>query len=71
MLVREHRKVNRVGTGGHSFVIRVPMSWANSVGVVDGSEVLVAFGFGSLLLVAPPGRDSEIDQFLEALGADE
>ncbi len=68
MLVREHRKVNQVGNGGRSFVIRVPRSWADAVGVRDGSEVMVAFGLGDLLLVAPPGRESEIDRFVRAAG---
>lgn len=68
MLIREHRKVNQIGTGGRSFVIRVPRSWADAVGVTDGSEVLVAFGLGDLLLVAPPGKEAEIDRLVEAIG---
>ena len=68
LLVREHRKVNQIGTGGHSFVMRVPRPWADAVGVTDGSEVLVVFGLGDLLLVAPAGKEGEIDRFLQAAG---
>ncbi len=68
MLLREHRKVNRAGRPGNSLVMRLPRAWALSAGVADGCEVLVAFGLGNLLLVAPPGKEAEIDRLVKAAG---
>ena len=68
MLVQEHRKVNEIGSGGHSLVMRLPKSWATAVGIGDGSEVLVAFGFGDVLLVAAAGREAEIARLVKAAG---
>ena len=66
VLAIEHRKVNEIGNGGHSFVMRLPRTWADAVGVTGGSEVLVAFGFGDILLVAPPGKEAQIDRLIKA-----
>ena len=68
LILREHRKVNRSGPPGNSLVMRLPRLWANSVGVSDGSEVLVAFGFGDVLLIAPPGREAQIDRLVKIAG---
>ena len=67
MLVRERRSVNQTGGFG-SLVIRIPRAWARSVGIHDAGEVVVAFGFGHLLVVAPPGREAEIDRLVKAAG---
>ena len=69
MIVRERRSVNQTGGFG-SLVIRLPRAWARSVGVRDGEQVLIAFGFGHLLIVAPPDRESEIERFVRAAGGD-
>lgn len=54
-------------TGGMgSLVLRPPKKWARLAGVSPGDEVVVAYGVGSLLLVAPAGKEREIDQLLEA-----
>lgn len=54
-------------TGGlGSIVFRPPKKWARLAGVRPGDEVVVVFGVGSLLIVAPSGKESEIDQLVEA-----
>lgn len=68
MMAQGHRKVNQIGSGGRSFVMRLPRAWADSVGVVNGSEVLVVSGFGSLLIIAPPGKEDEIGRIIKAAG---
>lgn len=60
--------MNSAGPPGNSLIMRLPRAWAKSVGVVDRSEVLVAFGFGDVLLVAAPGREAEIARLVAAAG---
>ena len=68
VLARERRRVNQLRGASKSLVMRLPSSWARAVGVGDHSEVIVAFGLGDLLLVAPAGSEAEILRLVRAAG---
>ncbi len=69
MIARERRLVGEVGAPpSASFLVRLPKTWARSVGVEKGSTVTIAFGLGNVLIVAPPGKSREIDRIIEATG---
>lgn len=69
MLAYTHRKVNQTGGLG-SIVLRPPKEWARLAHVGPGDEVVVAFGHGTILFVAPSERRAEIERIVAAAGVE-
>jgi len=65
-VLRGRRRVGRVGQS-RSFVLHLPMVWAEAVGLRNGSLVEVVFGVGRLLIIAPAGSERETRRLLQAL----
>ncbi len=59
-------------TGGlGAIILRPPKKWARIAGVGPGDEVVVVYGVGAVLLIAPVGREGEIDRLVGAAGVDD
>jgi antitoxin component of MazEF toxin-antitoxin module len=67
MIARESRLVGEMGEApSTSLLVRMPKTYTRSVGISKGSKVTVVFGLGNVLIIAPAGREREIDRLIAA-----
>ena len=64
MVAQAKRRV--IKSGPSSRVIVLPLDWCEGSGLAPGTEVSVRYG--RLLLVVPPGGESQADRLIRAIG---